>query len=109
MDPSFQEQKKQYEEKLSDILIASLEAGTITEDIAREVIDYSLEKMKQVNSHEDLSALSLDLSSRWPIFSAMNQNNSPKDEEKIGNEVASLAKSGNIEEAISLAKSATDN
>lgn len=94
-----------------DVIIANLEKNAISEAEITPIADFVLAKIDSVNNETDVATFLSELSSRWPIFGNIASIQQGENQEKVEGEVAqgvlSLAQSGKIDEALSLAKSVT--
>ncbi len=104
------EKKNEVEKQIVDICISGLENKSITEDQMGDISFFVLERIDLVKTQEELVEFLEKLSQRWSIFSGMLEI--IKGEEGVANErskienVENLIKSGNIEQALTAAKSA---
>lgn len=96
-----------------DILISCVEKGAMTEEDFPPIATYALEKIEKVNSDEEAATFLKELAEKWPVFSSLATLQEGHNQEKVEGEVAEgvlqLAQSGKIDEALSLAKSTTQN
>lgn len=105
------EKKKEIEQMLVETIITSLEEKKLTADEYRQVSSFILDNMKNITTQEQLAQFLNDLSAKWQIFSKImtlyaGEEKEAKEEEATQN-VVELAKSGKIEDAITLAKTVT--
>ncbi len=94
-----------------DALILALENGVIKEGDITPIADYVLGRMDDIKSEIEMDQFLSELSTKWPIFSHITSGFQAENKEKADSEVAegvlTLAQHGKIDEAISLAKTAT--
>lgn len=105
--------REELESKILAILTTALENNTITTDDVSPIATFVLENAKDISDQQELIEFLRELSNRWNIFTPLLVISSgelqEKAENEIGQGVLELAKSGKLEEAIQLAKSATQN
>lgn len=106
------EQKYEIEAQIVETVLQALDKNLLIADQLQEIADYSLEGMKKVtNEHELLNFLS-GLSLKWKVFegiAVLQKGKMVKKEEKeVADGVLMLIKEGKIDDALSLAKSATN-
>ncbi|MDO8487167.1 MAG: hypothetical protein Q7S45_02665 [Candidatus Curtissbacteria bacterium] len=103
--------KKELERKILEQIIDGLEDNKLTSDELPTIAGFVLSGLENVMTHEQVMKFLTDLSSKWPIFQnlALLEKGEVQEahEDKIEEQVLNLAKSGNVEEAISLAKTVT--
>jgi hypothetical protein len=94
-----------------DVIIANLEKNAISEAEIAPIADFILARIDSVNNEIDVTAFLSELSAKWPMFRNIASIQQGENQEKVEGEVAqgvlSLAQSGKIDEALSLAKSVT--
>lgn len=104
--------KREIEGKIIDVITHSLEQGKLAEDDLPKIADFVLGRVDALKDHEELVAFFYELSKKWPIFDNLEdlERGEVKEviEDKVEEQVLTLAKNGKIEEAIKLAKSLTD-
>lgn len=107
-----QEHKKEVEWKLIDAITEGLKTGVIKESDLPTIASYILDSIKNVTNHEQLLQFLRDLSAKWNIFSPVLVAESgevrEKKEDQTFEKVLTLAKENKVEEAIALAKTATE-
>ena len=108
-----QDKKNQIEERITQVILGEIEKETLTIDQSSEIVNYCLEKIKPVNTQEELLAFLSEISAKWPMFSQLvilEQGKAKEEnkEEAVEN-IVDLVKSGNIDEAVNMAKSANNN
>jgi hypothetical protein len=106
------EKKKEIEKQIVDKSITALEQGFIEEDGLGKISQFVLSKIDSIKTHEELLSFLRELSGKWHFFSDMLVIESGEaelaQEKKSISEIEKLAKSGNLDEAIDLAKQATE-
>lgn len=103
--------KQNIDKKIVDKALTEFGNGNITEDDLKEIADFTVEGLKSINNKADLKNFLDSLSDRWTIFKIIATIEEMSNKDKLENEVYSgvleLAKNGQTEEAIRLAKSVT--
>lgn len=109
----FLQHRYQVEQQIVDATLNEFEKGNFTEDQMREIADFTVSAMKNVQSVQDIYNFLQLLSSRWPIFQNLVtiEGGVMKEasDKQVYSGVLDLAKHGNIEEAVKLAKTATNS
>ena len=105
------DKKKEVERMLVETIIAALEKKELTADEYAKTSSFILENMKTITTQEQLTQFLHELSTKWEIFSKVmvlytGETKAEKEKETMEN-VVKLAKSGKIEDAVTLAKTAT--
>lgn len=106
------------EEKLTNIQSAivekiaqALEEEKVAEDELPEIATFVLEKTNNITTEEQLLLFLDDLAQKWPFFEPIEElekgREREKGEEQVVEDVLKLAKSGQINEAVDLAKTVT--
>jgi hypothetical protein len=107
------ERRKELERKLVETIIQALENDILTADDVPTVSSYILDNMPGVKTQDQLLQFLRDLSAKWAIFSNLLVIESGEvqlaAEQAVAQNVMELTKSGNIEQALSMAKAATEN
>jgi short-subunit dehydrogenase involved in D-alanine esterification of teichoic acids len=110
---TLQDKRTELEKRIVEVALANIEKETLTLDQATEITDFWLAKVADLESEEELLNFVKELATKWPIFDGIvlvEQGNVQKQEEvKVADNVVSLVKGGQIEEALDLAKSSTNN
>lgn len=104
-----QNYKNKIEEELVKTIATGLEQGRILPKDTQGIADFILGRIDQIASHEQLTQFLSELSFRWPVFSALLSFEQKEAAVKTAKEAADLAKQGKIEEALDLAKAATNS
>jgi len=106
------EHKKDVERKIVEMVIDGLEKDTISAQEAQNAASFILEKIYLLKTTEELASFLQELSSKWPIFTNLHTieqgQAKEKQEDAVVQKVEELTESGNIDEALNLAKTATD-
>lgn len=106
------EEKEKIHGLILDAIEDALEEKKIEEQEVQKIASFVTENIKSVNTHELLVKFLLDLSSRWPVFQNIYQVEQGKVREEetqaIVDKAVELTKEGKIEEAIDIAKSASN-
>lgn len=107
-----QDHKNEIEKKIVETIALSLENNTLQQNELSDIASFVLDRMDQVKNHEELILFLSELSSKWPIFGQIEaiekgEVKEQKEEQAFQN-VLDLAKSGKIDEAVNLAKEATN-
>jgi hypothetical protein len=110
---ALKDKKNQIEQAITQTILNQIEKETLTVDESSEIVSFCLEKIKALNTEEEMTSFLLEISAKWPIFSgiATLEQGKAKEEQKdeAVDNVVSLVKSGNLEEALDMAKSANNN
>lgn len=108
------DRKRGIERKIVGVLIKGLYENVVTLADLPQMSGYLFENMIRVTNQEQLMAFLKDISSRWEIFTSVfdEENipleNMPQDEKnKTVQDIANLARDGEIDEAIDMAKKTT--
>lgn len=105
--------KNEIERKIVEAIANAIENQILTEGEVAEVARYVLDTIDTINSQQQLVEFLRNLSSKWTFFSNLLVLESGEIQHQKDTEAASkileLAKSGNIDEALHLAKSSTNN
>ena len=108
-----QQHKQQVEKQIVDTGINKFEDGTITKEMLSQIADFTDEGMNKVKTQSDLSSFLSALASHWPIFQNIVtiEQGVVKEasDKKVYSGALDLAKHGKIEDAVKLAKSATNS
>ena len=101
------------ERKLLVDLMKQMETKEFTDEEIKEMSTFVLEKVDSAKDNNELIAVLDELSKKWPFFENIEQLErgivGDVHEDIVTNNVLELAKNGNIEEAIAMAKTVTDN
>jgi hypothetical protein len=107
MDPVYDKQIE-LEKRITETILTNIENKTLTLEQATEITDFWLAKMEDLENEEQLQNFVKEMAAKWPIFERIllvEQGDVQKQEEvKVADNVVSLVKEGNLEEAIDLAK-----
>ena len=105
------EHKKKIYNDIVEVIITALEKNELSSSEIPKIANFVLVQIDAVNNHEDLITFLKNLSNKWPIFENIEEieKGEVKDqkEEEVAEGVLQMAKSGNVEEAINLAKTMT--
>ena len=111
MDVDLEHKKKIYND-IVEVIITALEKNELSSSEIPKIANFVLVQIDAVNNHEDLITFLKNLSNKWPIFENIEEieKGEVKDqkEEEVAEGVLQMAKSGNVEEAINLAKTMTE-
>jgi hypothetical protein len=103
--------KQEVDKKLREAIVAGVENGKLEETDLTPLADLILERFDTIRNEEELLIFLRELAERWDAFShlVILEEGKQKDaaEKKVLDQVMDLTHNGNIDEAISLAKSAT--
>lgn len=106
------EEKTEIERKIVDTIVLALENGNLSQEELPDVADFVLEKIKLVKTKEELINFLTELATNWQIFANIKDITEgevkERKEDKAYGDVLNLAKGGNIEEALKLAKTVTN-
>lgn len=106
------ERRKEIEKKLVETIIQALENDILTADEMPTISSYILDNMPKVKTQDELLQFLRDLSAKWAFFSNLLVIESGEvqlaAEQVTTQNVVDLAKSGKLDEALSLAKSVTE-
>lgn len=107
-----QNHKDEMEKKLVECIVLALENNSLQESELPQIANLILDKIDNIKTQTELISLLEELSSRWPIFKNIEllENGELKEQkENVAiQDVLELAKSGKIDDAIDLAKLATN-
>lgn len=106
-----EEHKKVLEQRIVEAMMTGLDQDVITSDELPDIADFVLDKIDQLKTQDELMQFLRELSGKWHIFSQILVIESGEVKEHIEHKVASnvldLVRAGKVDDAISLAKSAT--
>ncbi len=104
--------KEEVERRIVEAMIRGLEESKLTTHETTIIAGLVLERIDAITTQDALAEFLTELSAKWPIFQPLMQIELGKVrsvlEQKIAHDVLQLANSGNIEEAIRLAKTMTE-
>lgn len=107
-----EEHKKQVETMLVEAVITALESGDLAEGDLPAIGNAILSHIDSITSSQELVTFLKKLSSEWPFFSQVLEIEMGKvkaiEEAAVANDVLHMASQGQIEEALQLAKTMTD-
>ncbi len=121
VDNSFGAYKDKIGTRIAGILGESLSQGTITEDQSDEIANYILENIDLATTNSELFTFIENLSAKWPIFSSIltssdqaqtplsTANSVQEKTDQIIHTTEDLIKENKIDEALQVAKTATEN
>ncbi len=105
--------KEDIERQTLEIIAKALENDELTEAELPEISKYILGRIDKIENSDQLVTFLKDLSEIWPIFKSILDIEKGKVrssmEKKAISDISTLTHNGNIEEAITMAKSATHN
>jgi len=105
--------KEDVQRKILEQIVLSLEKEDLKTEDVPVISRFVLEKIDQIANEEQLTFFLNELSQKWPVFEGLLVIEKGKEKEKndqiVASQVLELAKDGKIEEALSLAKNATEN
>jgi hypothetical protein len=106
-----QEKKDQIESHIVDIIADAIEQEKITETDLPLISNFVLEKIDTIVSKDQLLLFLTELASNWEIFRTLEvtqrgEIQKKKEEEAVQN-ISQLVQDGNINDAIQIAKAAT--
>ncbi|MDO8461131.1 MAG: hypothetical protein Q7S38_01670 [bacterium] len=106
-----QNHKEDLQKKIVESIISGLENNLLTKEELPVIADLVLEGMDKISSHEELTSFINELSLKWPIFLNIAKleegEKREQQEDKTTQQVLQLARNGQIDEAVNLAKTAT--
>lgn len=106
-------EKTELEKAIVEELLQQVEAKKITLEESMSIVNYCLEKIKLINTKEEINSFLISLSSQWPMFSSLLNIEMAKEKEEnkdaTVDEIVALAKDGKLDEALDVAKAATNN
>lgn len=104
--------KQDLEGEIVEKALKEYEEGRITRDDLKTIADFVIAGMKQVNTKEGVTNFLSSLSGKWPFFDkiVIIEAGHQKEEEevKVYSEAVDMVHHGNIDSAITLAKTMTD-
>lgn len=107
------QQKTEIERAIVEELLQQVDAKTITLEESMPIVNYCLEKIKPLTTKEEITAFLTALSAEWPMFNKLliieNAKEKEANKDEVVDEIVSLAKDGKLDEALSVAKTATNN
>lgn len=110
-----QDHIKEVDRRLVETIITALREDFLTADEYDEVADFvvkGMDNVETVKTQDELLRFLRELSSKWKIFThvLVVESAATRDtaEDKVYENAVALAESGNIEEAVAVAKSATE-
>lgn len=108
-----QDHKNEVERKIVEVVIAALENNNLQQSELPSIGDFVLGRIDAIKTQGELLNFLSELSLKWAIFKniEMIEKGEAKDqkEDKVAENVLNLAKQGNINDAISLAKTMTES
>jgi hypothetical protein len=106
------EHKEEIQKSIVEAVIQALENEHLLESDLPAIGQFVLDKIDGIGTHDELVNFVGELASRWPVFKhieSVEKNKAEREEElKTADQIGDLASSGKIEEALGLAKSATE-
>jgi len=109
---SWREHVKEIERKILEAIVQGLERKQLLAADIPEIANFVLAKVAKCNSHNELISGLDELSQKWPIFKGILQLEQGEiaeaKEDSAEEEVLRLAKTGQVDAAINLAKSFTE-
>lgn len=110
--PLLEQHRKELEHRIVDTMITALEKNEVSEDELTDIAGFVLERIDTLGNEDQAAEFLTELSAKWgffkPILVLELGKVKSEVEKKIARDVLSLANSGNIEEAIRLAKTMTE-
>lgn len=107
-----QTQKDKIENKIADVLLTHIENGQVTQDEIPLISYFVLEHIDTLQTQEDLVGFINELVMKWPIFASLKiiieGESKEQAEGVVAQDVTMLTQQGRLEEALQLAKSATN-
>lgn len=107
------EHKKEIERSVMECIISALDQKLISSDDLPELSNYILPKIEPIRTQEEMLVFLNELVAKWkfftPVLSAEKGEINSQTEGEAVDKVTELAKSGQIDEAVNLAKSVTDD
>lgn len=105
------EKKEELEQKIVEIINASVEQKKIPQEELSSISTYVLNNVDSIQNREGLISFLEQLSARWSIFDDLyaleNGGQQEKQEAQAVSNVEQLIESGNIDQALEVAKQAT--
>ena len=106
-----EERKKEIKMKLMEAIIASLENSRLSVNELSSVASFILDRIDKVADQDQLRFFLSELSAKWPIFTDLlvTEISGPQEvkEDKLAEDMTTLIKTGEIDEAVDLAKTVT--
>ncbi|OGH12388.1 MAG: hypothetical protein A2857_01485 [Candidatus Levybacteria bacterium RIFCSPHIGHO2_01_FULL_36_15] len=106
------EHRTEVEKAIVELIAASIENGSLGESDLPVIADFVLTKIDVLQTQEELVSFLSELSLKWPVFSnvqTLEQGKiTQKAEDQALNSALDLAKEGKIDEAVDLARTATE-
>jgi len=106
------EHKEQIKKSIIESVVQALEQDHLSESDLPGIGRFVLDRVDSLQTHEELVLFVGELATKWPIFKHIESSEKAKAERQedlqTAEKVGELASSGKIEEALGLAKSATE-
>lgn len=107
-----QERRDGVEKAIADLVLKGFKEGLIQDEDLSPIGKFVLEKIDTLQTEEQMVAFLTELAKKWPLFSniltiekgKVTQNS----ENQVAQNVLDLAKEGKIDQAVDLAKTATE-
>jgi signal recognition particle GTPase len=107
-----EELKLEIQRQIVEAVVQHLEKNLISPDTSTEIATFVLDTLSNVSTQFELESFLTELTSRWNMFESILKSEEGKSRLKVEQEqidgVLLLAKHGKIDEALQLAKSATN-
>lgn len=107
------QQKTDTERAIVEELLQQIDAKAMTVEESIPIVNYCIEKIKPLNTQQEITAFLTSLSAQWPVFNNLlileNVKKKEANKDKVVDKIVSLAKAGQLDEALSVAKMATQN
>lgn len=108
-----QNHKKEIETQIVETMISALENEKITESESSEIAAFVLDRIDAVTTTQEMTTFLQDLAAKWEIFGSLLFLEQADLKERVEDEVAAgvllLAEHGKLDDAIRLARSATNS
>lgn len=109
---AFAQHKDDIYDQIAQLIIAQYDQGTLEYSETKEISDYVISGMKEVNNERSLISFLGDLSFNWNMFQPLLAIEKSKvqefQEKKTAVQVADLIESGNTQVAVNTAEKAMD-
>lgn len=96
-----------------DVVVKGLESKEIEAYEATEIAEYVLDNVEKLQSEAEIAGFYKELAELWPFLDVLSEEQSFENQEKIESEATegalALLQHGKVEEAIAVAKAATNS
>lgn len=105
------ERRKEFGKQIVETVLQALSSDTVSVQEASQMSRYILDNIIDIKTDADLVTFAKSLAEKWQLFqhlATMEEGYAQEaKEDAVANKVEELTQSGNLDEALNLAKSAT--